>query len=77
MQDVVSTGQQSDVTKTCLFINERAFLYNLADLQCRCYVHLATAQVYERFQSKHFNRITEIISVHFLLILCLTIPEAK
>lgn len=67
MQDDVSTGQQSDVTKTCLFINERAFLYNLADLQCRCYVHLATAQVYERFQSKHFNRITDIFQCIFYL----------
>jgi len=67
MQDVVSTGQQRAITTTYLFMNARVFLYILADLQCRCFVHSAIVKVYDRFQSKNFKRIIEIFQCIFFL----------
>jgi hypothetical protein len=73
----MQTGQQRAVTNACLFISERAFLYILADLQSRCYVHSAIVQVYEISQSKKFKIIIEIFQRIFYLFFCLTTPEAK
>ena len=48
------------VTTRLLKVNARSFLYILADLQGRCYVHSVIVQINERFHSKNFKRIIEI-----------------
>jgi hypothetical protein len=63
MQDVVATGLKRALTKKCPFINTRAFLYILADLQCRCYISSVFYKYIRVFNQRILKEISKSFSV--------------